>query len=126
MWYFSPHSKNVSLMHLEQGSALGQLYDAVPNLFQEGLVTWNMAMAINDQFDHRRLSVESLLAEIESWALISAGRATVIVLELLKNLDHVTGTLEPPAGVSPGMVERVRWTTQRLLAGVEIGRPKKR
>jgi serine/threonine-protein kinase HipA len=51
------HAKNVALMHQPSGTVLAQLYDALPNFFQEGLVSWNMALAVDGEFDHRRMSV---------------------------------------------------------------------
>ena len=61
------HAKNVGLMHLSSGAELSQIYDALPNFFQEGLVKWDLALAVNGIFDHRRLSVENIVAEATSW-----------------------------------------------------------
>lgn len=57
------HAKNVALMHLSSGTELSQVYDALPNLFQDGLIKWDLALAVDGVFDHRRMSVERILAE---------------------------------------------------------------
>jgi serine/threonine-protein kinase HipA len=56
------HAKNVGLMHLLIGTELSQVYDALPNLFQSGLVKWDLALAVDGVFDHRRISVEARAA----------------------------------------------------------------
>lgn len=118
------HAKNVALLHLSTGTELTQVYDAVPNLFQEGLISWDLALAINGVFDHRRLSVEQLVAEAASWGVVTPRRAELVVAETLQALDSAIASTTPPNGVSPGMVERLQWNVQRLLAGVEISEPK--
>jgi hypothetical protein len=39
------HAKNVALLHLSKGTQLTEIYDAVPNLFQEGRIDWNLALS---------------------------------------------------------------------------------
>ncbi len=119
------HAKNVALLHLSTGTELTQVYDAVPNLFQDGLISWDLALAINGVFDHRRLSVEQLLAEATSWGVITQRRAELVVGDTLRALDAVIASTTPPQGVSPGIVERLQWNVRRLLAGVEISEPKR-
>jgi serine/threonine-protein kinase HipA len=118
------HAKNVALMHLSTGTELAQVYDALPNLFQGGLVKWDLALAVNGIFDHRRLSVESILAEANSWGVIAATRASALVSETLVALDGAVTEIVPPQGVSKDMIERLQWNVHRLLAGEEIGEPK--
>lgn len=117
------HAKNVALLHLSTGTELTQVYDAVPNLFQHGLISWDLALAINGVFDHRRLSVERLLAEATSWGVIPQRQAELVVADTLRALDTVIASTTPPPGVSPGMVERLQWNVRRLLAGTEISEP---
>jgi serine/threonine-protein kinase HipA len=114
------HAKNSALMHLSTGTELAQVYDALPNLFQAGLVKWNFALAVHEIFDHRRFSVESILAEANSWGVISATRASALVTETLVALDGAIADITPPQGVSDGMVEHLQWNVRRLLAGEEI------
>jgi serine/threonine-protein kinase HipA len=119
------HAKNVSLTHMADGSSVGDLYDAVPNLFQAGLISWNLALAIDGHFDHRRMSAERLLAEAASWGLLTQSRTEAVVRELLEALSEASSNLTPPPGVSAGMVEQVAWNISRLLAGSEISQPKR-
>lgn len=115
------HAKNVALLHLTDGTVLSPIYDALPNLFQDGLVKWDLALAIDGIFDHRRVSTERLLAEIDTWRVIPAARAAVIIENTLAELDEALGSITPPPEVSPGMVERLQLNTARLVAGEEIG-----
>lgn len=119
------HAKNVALMHLPTGTELSQVYDAVPNLFQEGLVKWDLAFAIDGQFDHRRVSVERLLAEVGSWAVIAGPVAEAAIAETLTGLASALDDLRPARGASPGMVERLHWNVRRLLAGDEVSEPRR-
>lgn len=119
------HAKNVGLLHASQRTELTQIYDALPNLFQDGLISWNLALAIDGQFDHRRISVERILAEIGSWGVISATRSVRVVDDLLAAADDAVTSVAPPAGVSPGMVERIQWNIARLRSGSEISAPKR-
>ena len=118
------HAKNVALMHLPTGTALSQVYDALPNLFQAGLVKWDLALAVDGTFDHRKLSVESILAEARSWGVIASTRASSLVSTTLHALEHAITTVNPPTGVSNGMIDQLGWNVSRLLAGAQISRPK--
>lgn len=119
------HAKNVALMHLAGGTELAQIYDALPNLFQDGLVKWDMALAIDKVFDHRRMSVERLLAEIKTWGVLPDARALTIATELLAALQGAVAELGTPKGLSEGLVDGLAWNLSRLLAGQEISEPKR-
>jgi len=119
------HAKNVALMHLPGGAQLAQIYDAVPNLFQDGLVNWDLALAVDGQFDHRHISVEHLLAEVAAWEAVPAARAETIVADTLSALEGAMTATTPPTEVSPGMVRQLEWNVRRLRAGQEIGRRKR-
>ena len=115
------HAKNVALMHLPTGTQLAPVYDALPNLFQVGLVQQDLALAVNGIFDHRRVSVASILAEANSWGVIAAARASALVTATLVALDGAFTEIAVPEGVSPDMIEHLQWNVHRLLAGEEIG-----
>jgi serine/threonine-protein kinase HipA len=119
------HAKNVALMHSEGGTELSQVYDALPNLFQEGLVTTALALAVDGIFDHCRMSVGRILNEVISWNVMSHARAEVLVSETLARIADAIAANEPPKGSSPGMGERLEWNVSRLLAGTEISQPKR-
>ena len=115
------HAKNVALIHRPVDTELAPLYDAVPNLFQDGLVKWDMALSIDGVFDHRRLSAERILDEARSWGLISSMRASEVVSATVAALDEALSSVTPPEGVSKGLAEQLAWNVGRLLAGTEIG-----
>jgi serine/threonine-protein kinase HipA len=119
------HAKNIALLHLAGGTRLSPVYDAVPNLFQDGLVKRDMALAVDGQFDHRKMSVERLLAEIASWGVIPERRVRAAVTETLTALAEAITATHPPRGASPGMVEQLQWNVQRLIDGAEISEPKR-
>ena len=120
------HAKNVALMHLPTGTELAPIYDALPNLFQEGLIKFDLALAIDGVFDHRRMSVERIVAEATSWGVVTARRAESIAGETLAALSGALDAVKPPRSTSPGLGEQLRWNVQRLLAGAEIGERKRR
>ncbi len=111
-------------MHLSTGIELAQVYDALPNLFQAGRVKWDLALAINGVFDHRRISAETILAEVHTWGVIAQTRASALVSETLDVLDDAITEVAPPKGVSDGMIEHLQWNVRRLLAGQEISEPR--
>jgi serine/threonine-protein kinase HipA len=119
------HAKNFALIHLPTGTELSQVYDAVPNLFQDELVKYDLALAVDGVFDHRRMSVERIVAEATSWGVIPERRAEAIVGETLASFDDAVSQVAPPKGASPGMVERLQWNVRRLVAGSEISQPKR-
>ncbi|MCL2515680.1 MAG: HipA domain-containing protein [Microbacteriaceae bacterium] len=119
------HAKNIALLHAPQGTALTEVYDALPNLFQHGLVKWDLAFAIDGVFDHRRLSVEHVLAEIASWGVMSPSRAEATIAGVLVALEAAVEAVQPPKGASPGMAEAIQWNVRRLIEGAEISRPKR-
>lgn len=119
------HAKNVAVKHRSTGTELAQIYDALPNLFQHDLIRWDLALAIDGQFDHRRISVERILAEVQSWGVIAGRRAVAIVEETLAALHAAIGATALPRGASPGLAERLQWNVARLLSGDEISEPKR-
>lgn len=120
------HAKNVALMHLQSGTELSQLYDAVPNLFQEGLLKFDLALAIDGVFDHRRMSVERLVAEAASWGVIARSHAEAIIGQTLTALAGSLDAVKAPKQISDGLGQRLHWNIGRLLEGAEISEPKRR
>jgi serine/threonine-protein kinase HipA len=114
------HAKNLAILHLPGRSVLADIYDAVPNLFQDGRIDCNLALAIDGSFDHRRISAVHLIREAERWNSLGTGEPEQIVTATLtdfaKALDHVTVT----PGVSPATVTQLAWNVERLQAGDEI------
>jgi serine/threonine-protein kinase HipA len=115
------HAKNVGILHLPGTDRLTDLYDAVPNLFQPDRIQWNMALAIDGEFDHRRISVPRILAEVASWRVVGARAAEEQVTETLSSLRTALGAVAAPRSASPGMVDTVGRNVDRLLAGDAVG-----
>ena len=115
------HAKNVGILHLPGTDRLTDLYDAVPNLFQPDRIQWNMALAIDGEFDHRRLGAERILREVSSWRTMSRGRAEEIVTDTLSSFQDALNTVRMPRGVSDGLADALARTATRLQEGVEIG-----
>jgi serine/threonine-protein kinase HipA len=115
------HAKNLAILHLPGRSVLADVYDAIPNLFQEGRIHYNLALAIDGSFDHRRVSAAHLIHEAERWNALRAGEAEQIVTTTLtdftKALDHVA----VPHGVHAATAAQLAWNVDRLQAGAEIG-----
>jgi serine/threonine-protein kinase HipA len=115
------HAKNLAILHLPGRSVLADVYDAVPNLFQDGRIDYNLALAIDGSFDHRRISAAHLIREAERWNALGTGEPEQIVTATLADfaqaLDHVT----VPPGVLAATTAQLAWNTERLQAGGEIG-----
>jgi serine/threonine-protein kinase HipA len=115
------HAKNVGILHLPGRSVLADVYDAVPNLFQQGRINYDLALAVDGSFDHRCISTAHLVREAERWNVLGAGEAERIVMATLADfataLDHVT----VPRGVHAEVVTQLAWNVERLQSGGEIG-----
>ncbi|MCU1509503.1 MAG: type toxin-antitoxin system HipA family toxin [Glaciihabitans sp.] len=119
------HAKNVALLHLATGTQLTEIYDAVPNLFQEGRIDWNLALSVGGNFDHRRISAEALIDEALSWGVLPRQLVPNIIEETLAAVESAVRAIAPPSLASKGMPERIKWNVSRLLSGAEISKPKK-
>jgi serine/threonine-protein kinase HipA len=106
------HAKNLAILHLPGRSVLADVYDAVPNLFQDGRIDYNLALAIDGSFDHRRISAAHLIREAEHWNALGTGEPEQIVTATLadfaKALDHVT----VPPGVLAATTAQLAWNTE--------------
>jgi serine/threonine-protein kinase HipA len=118
------HAKNVALLHLARGTQLTEIYDAVPNLFQEGRIDWNLALSVGGNFDHRRISAEALIDEALSWGVLPRQLVPNIIEETLAAIEAALRAIAPPSFASKGMPERIEWNVSRLLSGAEISKPK--
>jgi serine/threonine-protein kinase HipA len=115
------HAKNLAILHLPGRSVLADVYDVVPNLFQDGRIDFNLALAVDGCFDHRRISAAHLIREAERWNALSTGEperiVTATLADFAKALDHVT----VPPGVPAATTTQLAWNVERLQAGGEIG-----
>jgi len=119
------HAKNVGIIHLPGRDTLSDVYDAVPNLYQPGRIDWNMALAVDGRFDHRRMSVERIVREADSWRVTSRRRIEAVVEDLIERFARALDAIEAPPETTPGMREGLEWNVTRLLAGDEISEPRR-
>ena len=107
--------------HPHPPPGIRDVYDAVPDLFQDDRIDYNLALAIDGSFDHRRISAAHLIREAEHWNALGTGEPEQIVTATLadfaKALDHVT----VPPGVPAAAATQLVWNVERLQAGEEIG-----
>jgi len=120
------HAKNVGILHLPSRDTLSDVYDAVPNLYQAGRITWDMALAVDGEFDHRRMSIERIVQEAVSWRVVGTHRIERIVQDMVQRFADALGAVEPSVETTSGMREGLAWNASRLLAGSEIGEPRRR
>jgi serine/threonine-protein kinase HipA len=117
------HAKNVAVMHAPGATTLTDVYDAAPNLFQQGPIAWNLGLAIDGIFDQRLLSPSNLVNEAMSWEALSLSRALKIVEETLTDLQSALNDVPIPIGASEGLQRRLLTSVGRLVQGDEIGYP---
>lgn len=115
------HAKNLAILHLPGRSALADVYDAVPNLFQPDRIDYDLAFAIDGSFDHRRISASHLIREAERWNALGAGEPERIVTGTLAEFEMALSRVAIPRGVPPVAVTQLAWNVERLQAGSEIG-----
>jgi serine/threonine-protein kinase HipA len=115
------HAKNLAILHLPGRSVLADVYDVVPNLFQDGRIDYNLALAIDGCFDHRRISVAHLIREAERWNALSAGEPEQIVTATLADFAKALDLVTVPPGVPAAATTQLAWNVERLQAGGEIG-----
>ena len=115
------HAKNLAILHLPGRSVLADVYDAVPNLFQTGRIDYNLALAIDGSFDHRRISAARLIHEAERWNALAVGEAEGTVTETLADFAKALDRVTIPNGVPASAVAQLAWNVERLQAGGEIG-----
>jgi len=119
------HAKNIGLLHQPNLTSLTPLYDAVPNLYQDERINWNLAMSVAGTFDHRRISAERIIEEVRSWAVLPRASIEGLVRSTLEEFFDAVTTLPQPVGTTSGLAERLGWNVNRLLAGLEISEPKR-
>src|SRR5262249_17229178 len=115
------HAKNLAILHLPGRSMLADVYDAVPNLFQEGRITCNLALAIDGSFDHRCISAAHLIREGQRWNALGVGEAERIVTATLTDFAEALESMTVPSGVPAAVTTQLAWNVGRLQAGQEIG-----
>jgi serine/threonine-protein kinase HipA len=115
------HAKNVGILHLPGRSVLADVYDAVPNLFQQDRINYDLALAIDRSFDHRCVSAGHLIREAERWNALGPGEAERIVTATLADFATALDHVGVPQGVPAAATAQLAWNVERLQTGAEIG-----
>lgn len=96
------HAKNISLLHLPDGSSrLAPAYDVVPLAHYPG-IEGRMAMAINDVYEHARIRRSDVIAEAGRWG-VGAVRAGEVVDAAVATIRSTVQQEEPHARAVPGL-----------------------
>jgi serine/threonine-protein kinase HipA len=82
-----------------------------------------MALAIDGQFDHRRISAERLMNEAKGWGAMTPRSIERTISDTFTAFSSALGSTPPPAGISPGLLDGLEWNLSRLMAGDEISQP---
>lgn len=120
------HAKNFALLHSPGRTRIAPLYDAVPNLYQPDRIEYDLALAVDGEFDLRSISVERIEAEARSWGILSDTAIRDAVGSTVDSFGHALEAVPAPTGCDPLMLEHLVWQQQRLQAGLSIGRIKPR
>ena len=115
------HTKNLAILHLPGRSVRADVYDAVPNLFQDDRIDYNLALAIDGSFDHRHISAAHLIREAERWNALGTGEAELIVTATLADFAKALDRVAVPQRVPASATAQLAWNVERLQAGAEIG-----
>lgn len=114
------HGKNLSILHLPDGSAtLAPVYDVVPLTHHTDL-DGRMALAINGHYPHATMTAEDLVEEGLAWGIRDSGRVVELALEVILE----TVGVETPDGRSwGGLTDDIAGFTLNLLEGRAAGTP---
>lgn len=115
------HAKNTGILHHPNSDTIADLYDAVPNLFQPGRIDWSMAYAVNNNFDHRRVTLEDILAEIMNWRVMSESKAEQVVIEFMRQFADALQVQPVPKHASDGVGGALKYYVTQLQEGHQIG-----
>lgn len=115
------HAKNVSILHLPGEDRVADIYDVVPNLFQEGRINFDLALAIDRVFDHRKLTRAHLEREARSWGGLAPRIVAATIDDTFDRFDAALHTVDPPHQVSPAVPAALRWNLDRLASDHPIG-----
>ncbi|MBN2176079.1 MAG: HipA domain-containing protein [Demequinaceae bacterium] len=116
------HAKNLSVLHAPPASGrlpsptLAPAYDMVP--LRHHVAHRGLAMSIEGESDHSRITAEAIAAEGESWGVKGADG---VVADALARIAAFVGIETPAPGAHPGLRDDVARFTARLLAGDPVG-----
>ena len=108
------HAKNISMLHLPDGSArLAPAYDVVPLTHYPG-VDGRMAMSVNGVYVQHRISRDDLVAEAERWGL-GTDRAEATVERTVSIIRDTAQREQPHARAYAGLPEAIDTAARRLV-----------
>ncbi|MFH6687332.1 HipA domain-containing protein [Cellulosimicrobium funkei] len=111
------HAKNVSMLHLPDGSArVAPMYDVVPLRHQptDGL----LALAVNGVYVHSAVTAGDLVSEGEAWG---SRAASDVVRSTLDDVASVVASEAPDSRAQPGLRDEIHGFTRNLLDGRPAG-----
>jgi serine/threonine-protein kinase HipA len=127
------HAKNLSLMHLTDGSStLAPAYDITPTTFYKDVPTSEgpkdlsdrLGMWINNKKSIHDVTADDLIAEGASWGMSSA-QASRVVEETLRGIEENAETAATATGLPAEILDFVAQRTGSLAAGDPAGTPSK-
>lgn len=111
------HAKNVSMLHLPDGSArVAPMYDVVPLRHQP--TDGRLALAVNGVYVHSAVTAGDLVAEGEAWG---SKAAADVVRSTLDDVASVVASETPDSRAQPGLRDEILGFTRNLLAGRPTG-----
>ena len=111
------HAKNISLLHLPDGSmTLCPAYDVVPQAHQPN--DGEVALAVGGEYRHAAITLNHLVAEGRSWGL---ARAADLAEETLTAVLQLANAQIPHERAHPGLARDISRFASNLLIGHAIG-----
>jgi serine/threonine-protein kinase HipA len=111
------HAKNLSLLHLPDGSmTLSPAYDVVPQAHQPN--DGEVALAVGGEYGHAAITLNHLVAEGRSWGL---ARAADLAEETLSTVLQLANAEIPHERAHPGLARDISKFASNLLTGHPIG-----
>jgi serine/threonine-protein kinase HipA len=111
------HAKNLSLLHLPDGSmTLSPAYDVVPQAHQPN--DGEVALAVGGEYRHAAITLNHLVAEGRSWGL---ARAADLAKETLTTVQQLANAETPHERAHPGLARDISGFASNLLTGHAIG-----
>jgi len=113
------HTKNLALLHARDGDVtLAPAYDVVPMAHRTD-VDGRVALAVNGQYVHARLTAADLVAEASAWGVRRADRVVESTLDELRALIDAETPLD---GAASRLHDRVRTYIGNLINGHRVGK----
>ncbi|UTT58960.1 type II toxin-antitoxin system HipA family toxin [Cellulosimicrobium cellulans] len=111
------HAKNVSMLHLPDGTArIAPMYDVVPLRHQPS--DGRLALAVNGVYVHSTVTAGDVVAEGEAWGVVTAPD---LVAATLGDIAAVVSDEVPDPRAQPGLREEIAGFTRNLLSGRAAG-----